>query len=96
MLALPEVSAVVETLQCLKKYGQRLDSEIAKETGVPRATVRQHLVALVGTGAVIMCNLTRFEKGERIDAWLCRVSGYVPPAAPGRKAKPATSATPVG
>ena len=41
------------------------------------------------TARVITCSLTRFENGERIDAWQCRVSGYVPPAAPGRKAKSA-------
>ncbi|MBK6337024.1 MAG: ArsR family transcriptional regulator [Betaproteobacteria bacterium] len=81
---------MIETLQCLKKYGQRLDLEIAKETGVPLATVRQRLVDLTATGEVIMCNLTRFENGKRIDAWQCRVSGYVPPLAPGRKAKPTT------
>jgi DNA-binding IclR family transcriptional regulator len=78
----------MEILQCLKKYGQRLDSEIAKETGVPLATVRQRLTGLAATGAVITCNLTRFENGKRIDAWVCRVSGYIPPLAPGRKAKP--------
>ena len=78
---------MIETLQCLKKYGQRLDLEIAKETGVPLATVRQRLAGLAATGAVITCNLTRFEGGKRIDAWQCRVSGYIPPPAPGRKAK---------
>lgn len=82
--------AVIEILECLKKYGQRLDLEIAKETGVPLATVRQRLTGLVATGAVITCNLTRFEGGKRIDAWQCRVSGYVPPLAPGRKAKRTT------
>jgi len=81
---------VIEILQCLKKYGQRLDLEIAKEMGMPLATVRERLVGLTETGAVIMCNLTRFENGKRIDAWQCRVSGYVPPLAPGRKAKPTT------
>ncbi len=75
-------------MQCLKKYGQRLDLEIAKEMGVPLAMVRQRLADLAATGAVIMCNLTRFENGKRIDAWQCRVSGYVPPLAPGRKSKP--------
>jgi hypothetical protein len=35
--------------------------------------------------------VTRFEKGVRVDGWLYRVSGYIPPAAPGRKAKPTTS-----
>jgi predicted ArsR family transcriptional regulator len=81
---------LVEILQCLKKHGQRLDWEIAKETGVPLETVRQRLAGLAATGAVITCNLTRFEKGKPIDAWLCRVSGYIPPPAPGRKAKPST------
>ena len=79
---------MIETLQCLKKYGQRLDLEIAKEMDVPLATVRQQLAGLVATGEIITCNLTRFEHGKRIDAWQCRVSGYVPPLAPGRKAKP--------
>ncbi len=81
---------MVETLQCLTKYGQRLDSEIAREMGMPIAIVRERLTALVASGAVIMCHLTRFEKGQRTEAWLCRVSGYIPAAAPGRKAKPAT------
>lgn len=78
---------MVEILDCLKKYGQRLDVEIAKETGVPLEMVRQRITALAATGAVITCNLTRFEKGQRMEAWQCRVSGYVPPLAPGRKAK---------
>ena len=81
---------MTEILQCLKKYGQRLDLEIASEMGMPLATVRRRLTGLVDTGAVIMCNLTRFENGKRIDAWQCRVSGYIPPVAPGRKAKATT------
>ena len=76
---------MVDVLDCLKKYGQRLDLEIARETGVPLQTVRERLAALAATGAIITCSLTRFEKGKRIDAWQCRVSGYVPPRAPGRK-----------
>jgi predicted ArsR family transcriptional regulator len=78
---------VIEILQCLKKHGQRLDFEIAQETGVPLATVRRRLADLTATGKVIMCSLTRFENGKSIDAWQCRVSGYVPPVAPGRKSK---------
>lgn len=81
---------MIEILQCLKKYGQRLDLEIAKEMGMPLAAVRQRLTGLAATGAVVKCNLTRFEGGKRIDAWQCRVSGYVPPVAPGRKAKRTT------
>jgi len=81
---------VIETLRCLKKYGQRLDLEIAREMGVPLATVRRRLVGLAAKREVVMCDLTRFENGKRIDAWQCRVSGYVPPPAPGRKATPKT------
>jgi DNA-binding IclR family transcriptional regulator len=77
-----------EVLDCLKKHGQRLDLEISKETGVPLETVRERLVTLASSGAVILCKLTRFERGARIDAWQCRVSGYVPPLAPGRKPAP--------
>jgi DNA-binding IclR family transcriptional regulator len=76
---------VIETLECLKKYGQRLDLEIAREMRVPLATVRRQLVALAGKREIVMCDLTRFESGKRIDAWQCRVLGYVPPPAPGRK-----------
>jgi hypothetical protein len=86
----PRKPAVVETLECLKKYGQRLDLELAKEMGMPIASVRQQLSSLAATGAIIMCSLTRFENGTRIDAWQCRVSGYLPPLAPGRKAKAST------
>ena len=78
---------MVEILECLKKYGQRLDLEIAEETGVPLAAVRERLAALAASGAVIKCDLTRFDNGMRIDAWQCRVAGYIPPVAPGRKAK---------
>jgi hypothetical protein len=81
---------MIDTLDCLKKYGQRLDLEIAKEMNVPLATVRRQLVGLAATREVIMCNLTRFEDGKRIDAWQCRVSGYIPPVAPGRKPKSTT------
>jgi hypothetical protein len=82
-----------DILECLKKYGQRLDSEIAKETGVPVAEVRKRLARLAASGEIMMCNLTRFENGKRIEALQCRVSGYVPPPAPGRKAKPTNSSS---
>lgn len=83
-----------EILECLKKYGQLLDSQIAKETGMPLATVRQRLAALAASGDIITCNLIRFDNDKRIEALQCRVSGYVPPLAPGRKAKATTSSDP--
>ena len=84
-------SIVAEILNCLKKHGQRLDAELAKETGVPLAKVRQHLAEAAATGAVVTCSLTRFEQGKRIDGMLYRMSGWVPPPAPGRKAAKPTA-----
>ena len=40
-------------------------------------------------GEVVMCHLTRYEGTKTIEAWQCRVSGYVPAPAPGRKPKAA-------
>ena len=80
----------MEVLQCLKKYGQRLDLEITKETGVPLETVRKELAALAASGEIIMCKLTRFNHGQRTEAWQCRAAGYYPPRSPGAKPKPVT------
>jgi DNA-binding IclR family transcriptional regulator len=81
---------VTQVLECLRKYGERLDSEIAAETGMPVVAVRRHVASLAAEGAVIKCDLIRFEDGKRIEAWQCRVAGYIPPAAPGRKSKAKT------
>ncbi len=78
---------VPKILQYLKAHGERLDADIAKATGISLQEVRATVAELSSKGEVIMCKLTRFEGGKQIDGWLCRVSGYVPPAAPGRKPK---------
>jgi len=85
------VLVVTDILHCLKEHGERLDSEIAEEMGMPLATVRKQLAGLAATGLVVTCNLTRFEDGKRIEGWLCRASGYIPRTAPGRKPKPTAS-----
>ena len=81
---------MIDTLQCLKRHGQRLDVELAKEMGVPLATVRVQLNELAARREAIVCKTIRFEGGKEIVAWQGRVSGFVPPAAPGRKPKPRT------
>jgi len=78
---------MTETLQCLKKHGQRLDLEIAKELRVPLATVRKHLAALAESREAVVCRTIQFDKGRQIEAWQGRISGFVPPPAPGRKPK---------
>jgi hypothetical protein len=68
---------------------KRLDLAIAAEIRVPLATVRKLLSELSATGDVVMCQLTCYEGSRTIEAWQCRVSGFVPASAPGRKPKAA-------
>ena len=79
---------MTETLQCLKKHGQRLDKEIAKELRLSVAAVRAHLTELVDRREAIVCKTIQFENGRPVEAWQGRVSGFVPPPSPGRKPKP--------
>jgi DeoR/GlpR family transcriptional regulator of sugar metabolism len=79
-----------DILQCLKKHGERLDSEIAEEMGMSLSTVREGLARLAAAGEIITCNLIRFEGGIQTEALVCRVAGYVPRRAPGRKPTPTT------
>ena len=72
-------------LQYLKKHGQRLDSEIATDTGISLRQVRISLTDLSARGEISKCSVTRFHDGNPVKGILCRVSGYIPPAAPGRK-----------
>jgi len=81
-----------EILDYLKKGGERLDSEIAAATGFTLAKVRQQVKDLHARGAVMVCRSIRYTEGKEIEGVLCRISGYTPPAAPGRKAKPKTPA----
>ncbi len=72
-------------LRHLKKHGQLLDSEIAAATGIPLPKVRSSLADLSVRGEISRCSVTRFTNGKPVEATLCRISGYIPPAAPGRK-----------
>ena len=75
-------------LENIKKHGQRCDREIAKETGISLIQVRTSISALELTKAISSCSVTNFEDGVKIEGTLCRFSGYIPSAAPGRKATP--------
>lgn len=76
-----------EILQYLKTRGERLDTEISKATGIPLAKTRVYLSELTAKGEVMSCLSIRFEKGKKIEGIRCRISGYIPPATPGRKSK---------
>jgi hypothetical protein len=77
-----------QVLSHLKKHGQLLDLEIASATGIPLAQVRKSLTDLATRGEISQCSVTHFNGNKRVDGIQCRISGYVPPAAPGRKAGP--------
>ena len=72
-------------LQYLKKHGQKLDLEIAAATGISLPNVRNSLSDLSARGEISKCSVTRFNNGKPVQAVQCRISGYVPPPAPGRK-----------
>ena len=71
-------------LQCLRKRGQLLDSEIAAATGLSLAKVRVAITDLASTGDISTCTSIRFDAGKEIRGVLCRLSGYTPPRAAGR------------
>ena len=78
-------------IQYLKKHGQQLDSEIAAGTGIPLAKVRVSLTSLSERGEISRCSVTRYNDGKPIEGMLCRIAGFIPPSAPGRKPGVATS-----
>lgn len=69
----------------LKKHGQLLDSEIAVATGITLEVVRDSLSELAAQGEISRCSVTRFNNGQAIEGIQCRIRGFVPPVAPGRK-----------
>ena len=76
---------VDSVFQCLKKHGQLRDHEIALETGVSLAAVRDSLKELSARGDISLCSMTVFEDGKPIVGVQGRIAGYVPKPAPGRK-----------
>jgi hypothetical protein len=80
-----------QVLSLLKKHGQLLDLEIASATGFALVQVRKSLADLAARGEISQCSVTHFNGDKRVEGIQCRISGYVPPVAPGRKAGPSKS-----
>jgi len=76
-----------EILQYLKSHGERLDTDIAIATGISLANVHLHLAELAAKREVMACHSIKFENGRKIEGISCRLTGYIPRAAPGRKSK---------
>jgi DNA-binding Lrp family transcriptional regulator len=76
-----------EILKYLKNRGEQLDTEIAKAIGMSVESVRNNVSKLSAAGEVMVCRSIRFDNGKQKEQMLCRIAGYIPPAAPGRKPK---------
>jgi len=76
-----------EILLYLKKHGEQLDIDIAAATRISLANVRLYLTELTAKGEIMSCYSIRYEKGKKIEGIRCRLVGFSPPAAPGRKSK---------
>lgn len=76
-----------QILQHLKKHGEQLDIEIAEAIGISLAKTRGYLLELTEMGELMSCQTVRFVKGKKIEGVSCRISGFIPKAAPGRKSK---------
>lgn len=79
--------STTQILDHIKKNGQLFDVEIATALGLKLEIVRNSISELSAKGQITCCDVTRFQNGEPAKVILCRASGYVPPASPGRKPK---------
>jgi len=74
-----------QILDYLKKSGQELDRKIAHEIGISLNQLHDSLKELEKSKKVFTCSVTTYEYGESSEGLMCRISGYIPPATPGRK-----------
>lgn len=72
-------------LQQLRRNGQMLDSEIANATGIPLRQIKSTLEDMSARGVIMGCSVIRYDGGKPVQSLQCRISGYIPPASPGRK-----------
>lgn len=76
-----------EILQYLKSHGEQLDAEIAAATGLSLADAHRRLSDLAANGQVVAYHSIKFDQGKKIEGIICRLTGFIPPAAPGRRSK---------
>ena len=89
----PQKAPVKEILKYLGNHGERLDTEIAIATGLSRTNVRIYLSELASQGEIMTCLSIKYENGKKIEGISCRLTGFIPPASPGRKSKAQTKSS---
>jgi predicted ArsR family transcriptional regulator len=78
--------SALSILNHLKKHGEQLDAEIAVALSISLDKTRAHLAQLTTEREVMTYHSTRFIDGQKTEGIRCRLVGYTPPSAPGRKA----------
>jgi hypothetical protein len=72
-------------LACIRQHRERFDFELAAQFDAPLELVREIGAKLIASGAIMSCDVTRFENGEPLQARLYRMAGYIPQPSPGRR-----------
>jgi hypothetical protein len=65
--------------------GEQMDIAIAKAISVAIDTLRICLKELEARNQIVLCHLTRFVQGQKLEGLCCRLAGFAPPAKAGRK-----------
>ena len=86
-----ETTPQKEILQYLGKHGERFETDIAEAIDISRTNVRRYLSELASNGEIMTCLSIRYDKGKKIEGISCRLTGFIPPASPGRKTKAQSS-----
>jgi len=60
---------------------------LPQPVGLSLAKVREQLAELAEQREIMVYHSIKFEKGKKIEGIRCRLAGFIPPAAPGRKPK---------
>lgn len=86
-----EEFAVKAIIDYLKLHGEQLDADLASALHMPLEQIRAELRQLSADKAVMMCFVTRYANGTQVEGFACRLSGFIPPPAPGRRPASAKS-----
>ena len=74
-----------DLFEYIKRHGQIIDRDLAKEFSLPVDEVRAMVYQLQASNKLYTCDIINFEDGVEMKGLLCRVSCFMPKAKTGRK-----------
>ena len=74
-----------DLFDCVKRHGQIIDRQLAKELGLTLDEVKVMVDQLQASNKLYTCDVINFEDGAEVKGLLCRLSGFIPKGSPGRK-----------